>query len=69
MPNYQRLSVNINEESAEILRRVSAERGITITEAIRRAVGLLGFFEDARKNDAKIRIEDRDGHQSLLQLV
>jgi hypothetical protein len=41
---YQRLSVNINEESAEILRHVTEADGITTTEAIRRAIGLLGYF-------------------------
>jgi hypothetical protein len=66
---YQRLSVNINPESANILRQVTAERGITNTEAIRRAIALLGFFEEARRNDATIRVEDKGGHQSTLRLV
>jgi len=61
MPDYQRLSVNINSESAEILRTVTSERQITATEAIRRAIGLLGFFEAARKNGLKIVTEDAHG--------
>ena len=44
---FQRLSVNITAESAEILRMVKAERGINTTEAVRRAIGLLGMFERA----------------------
>lgn len=42
---FQRLSVNISDESAEILRRVIDERGINATEATRRAIGLLAMFE------------------------
>lgn len=49
--DMQRLSVNINPESAEILRQVTADRGITTTEAIRRAIGLLGFFEAASETN------------------
>lgn len=46
-PTFQRLSVYINEDSARVLREVKRSRGISATEAIRRAVGLLGFFEGA----------------------
>lgn len=52
-----RLSVNINEESAEVLREVTHRHGITTTEAIRRAIGLLRFFEEeaARGNEILTR--------------
>lgn len=46
-----RLSVNINDESADALRRVTAKRGISVTEAIRRAIGLLDYFEAATDQD------------------
>jgi hypothetical protein len=59
--NYHRLSVNLNEESAEVLRSVTRSRGITTTEAIRRAIGLLAFFEDANRAGAKIVQETKDG--------
>lgn len=69
MSDYQRLSVNINSESAEILRRVREDRGISTTEAIRRAIGLLGFFEEARLLNKKIITEDSQGHQrEVLQI-
>jgi len=69
MPDYQRLSVNINKESADILRRVTAERGITTTEATRRAIGLLGYFEAARREGSRILVEDHDGNLRTLELV
>jgi hypothetical protein len=66
---YQRLAVNINDEAAGILRTVTKERQISTTEAIRRAIGLLGFFEDARRNETKIYTEDRFGHRASVQIV
>lgn len=42
---YQRLSVNINEDCADILRFSIANSGITATEAVRRALTLLGMAE------------------------
>lgn len=69
MSDYQRLSVNINDEAAQILRTVTKERGISTTEAIRRAIGLLGFFEDARLNRTKVYTEDQDGNRSRVEIV
>ncbi|GAA4986386.1 hypothetical protein GCM10025792_37850 [Pseudonocardia tropica] len=69
MSTHQRLSVNINEESAEILRSVTRERGITTTEAIRRAIALLGFFEAARRADTTLWSEDKKGEKTQLHVV
>ncbi len=69
MAEYQRLSVNINPESAEILRTVAQERGISTTEAIRRAIGLLGYFEEARRSRTNIYTEDALGNRTNIQLV
>lgn len=69
MSDYQRLSVNINEEAADILRTVTKERGISTTEAVRRAIGLLGFFEEARRERTKVYTEDKDGKRSRVEIV
>jgi hypothetical protein len=66
---YHRLSVNINDEAADILRTVTKERQISTTEAIRRAIGLLGFFEDARRNKATVYTEDQAGHRASVHVV
>jgi hypothetical protein len=66
---YHRLSVNINDEAADILRTVTKERQISTTEAIRRAIGLLGFFEDARRNKATVYTEDQGGHRASVHVV
>jgi hypothetical protein len=66
---YHRLSVNINDEAAEILRTVTKERQISTTEAIRRAIGLLGFFEEARRRSATVYTEDQSGHRQSVHVV
>jgi hypothetical protein len=69
MANYQRLSVNINDECAETLRTITAARGITTTEAVRRAVGLLGFAEDARRAGSQLIVKDRQGRTSRVEML
>jgi hypothetical protein len=48
LSKFVRLSVNINDECAQALREVKAKRGFSTTEAIRRAIGLLDYFEMSR---------------------
>ena len=42
----QRLSVNINDETAQALNELAARRQTTVTEIIRRAVSMYKFVED-----------------------
>lgn len=51
---FQRLSVNINPETAAILRQVREECGWTTTECVRVAIGLLGYHESARRLEEKV---------------
>lgn len=59
-PNKTRLSVYIGDETAEQLRKM-AEDGLTVTEAVRRAVAVYKFFDDARNGGQKIQLVDRHG--------
>jgi limonene-1,2-epoxide hydrolase len=69
MADYQRLSVNINNETADVLRRYTAEHHVSTTEAVRRAIGLLNYFEDARKNDVRIMAQAANGERSTLAFL
>lgn len=57
-PGPVRLSVNLSAEAAEFVRSMTAERGITITEAIRRALSTQKYVEEARRRGARIFIEE-----------
>ena len=53
-----RLSVNLSAEAAEAIREMTSRRGITITEALRRAISTQKYVEDAMERGAKILIEE-----------
>jgi hypothetical protein len=62
-----RLSVNLSREVADVLKSLTARRGITVTEAIRRAISTQAYIEDALDRGAKILISEPDG--SVRELV
>lgn len=64
-----RVSVLINDESAEALAEVMRDRGISATEATRRAVWLLGFVEEARRSGKQFFAQDTEGEVSILRLL
>ncbi|MFI7166900.1 ribbon-helix-helix protein, CopG family [Rhodococcus erythropolis] len=41
-----RLSVNLNDEVAEALKDIAEKRGLTATEAVRRAIAWYKFIDD-----------------------
>ena len=43
-----RLNVNLNKETAAALKDIAEKQGISLTEAVRRAVALLKFIEIGR---------------------
>jgi hypothetical protein len=51
-----RLSVNLSQEAADALRSITARRGITITQAIRRAISTQYYIEEALDEGARILI-------------
>ncbi|WP_406154592.1 hypothetical protein OG806_49445 [Streptomyces sp. NBC_00882] len=55
-PQHTRLSVNINSDTAEVLRRMKMEKGISITEAVRRAISLLDLLESEHEAGNKIQL-------------
>jgi Ribbon-helix-helix protein, copG family len=54
--NPNRLSVNLSQEVADALRAIVLKRKISITEAVRRAISLLKFVEDAMDDGGKFLI-------------
>ncbi len=66
-PTTVRLSVNLTQEVAEALKSIARRHGITLTEAIRRAISTQKFIEDALDGKAKILIVEPD--QAPRELV
>ena len=56
-----RLNVNMNAQTADALRQLARDNGISFTEAVRRAISIYKFFEDEMAQGRKIQTMDRDG--------
>ena len=57
-----RLSVNINEETEEALRELAKRRQTTVTEIVRRAVGVYKYVDDEVIEPKKVlQIATADG--------
>lgn len=55
-----RLNVNLNRETADVLKEIAEKQGISLTEAIRRSIALLKFVDDERSSHRKIQTMDSD---------
>lgn len=55
-----RLNINLNEETAETLRELAAARGISFTEAVRRAISVYKFVEDEIAGGKQVQSVDTD---------
>lgn len=53
-----RLSVFINEETADCLRSLSNRDGLNVTEVIRRAVALLSYLDAAHRAGYEIQVKN-----------
>jgi hypothetical protein len=63
-----RLSINLSKDVATALRSIAKKHGITITEAVRRAISTQKYIEDAHDRHAKILIKEPDD-TTLRELV
>lgn len=56
-----RLNINLTKESAAALRKLAEEQHISVTEAVRRAIAVLSFVQEERKEGRKIQTMEPDG--------
>ena len=64
-----KVTVNLPEKILQDLEAIAAERGITKTEALRRAIGVQKFLHDSVKDGSKILLEDPDKKFRLVHLL
>lgn len=59
-----RLSINLNDATAEALKELQREQGLSATEVVRRAITLYKFISDeTRGTKKKLQIVDRKGKE------
>lgn len=56
-----RLHVNLNRPTATTLKNIAKERDLTVTEAVRQAIGLWSWFISATTRGARIQLVEPDG--------
>ena len=62
---YTKLSIYLNPEAAETLAKYTAKRGISYTEAIRRAVAVLKFVDDEISAGREVQVRDGESVQKI----
>lgn len=55
-----RMSVNINKESADALRKICQAKGISYTEAVRRAVAVFDLVYEEDKKGTVIKVGGKE---------
>ena len=55
-----RLSVNVNDETGEFVTDYTGRKGITVTEATRRAFAALRYLDEAQRKGIQV-YEEEDG--------
>ena len=64
-----RLSVNLSPDVAEELKKYAGRKGISVTEAVRRAIAVLSFVDDAQARGASLNLEEAGTLKEVLFLV
>ena len=64
-----RLSININRETAEALKEIAERRGISYTEAVRRAFAIYKLIEDETLAGHRIQIVDGQRVKEVVLLL
>lgn len=64
-----RLKVNLNKETAAALQDLSDRMDVSITEVIRRSIGICKFMQDETDAGREIRTRDRKGREKTITLI
>jgi hypothetical protein len=64
-----RLSVNLRPDVADELKEYADRKGISVTEAVRRAIAVLSFVDEAQDRGASLNVEENGSLKEVLFLV
>ncbi|WP_430791860.1 hypothetical protein [Actinoplanes sp. G11-F43] len=56
-----RMTVKLSPQAATALKKISEERGVTITESLRRGISMHHYFHEALKRGATIVVREANG--------
>jgi Ribbon-helix-helix protein, copG family len=55
---YQKISVNLSDEILDSIREIASRDNVTMTEALRRAISVYKFLDDAQRAGKSILVRD-----------
>lgn len=61
-----KVTVNLPEESVKALRDMAARDGVSLTETLRRSIGLQKFIEDQQTEGSAILVKDKEDNVQRL---
>jgi hypothetical protein len=64
-----RLSVNLGPEVADQLKEYASRKGVSVTEAVRRAIAILAFVDSAQVRGASLNLDEGGSLKEVLFLV
>jgi hypothetical protein len=64
-----RLSVNLGPEVADQLKEYAGRKGVSVTEAVRRAIAVLAFVDGAQARGASLNLKEGGSLKEVLILV
>jgi Ribbon-helix-helix protein, copG family len=64
-----RLSVNLGPQVADSLKEYAARKGVSITEAVRRAIAALAFIDNAQARGASVQVEEDGVRKEIVFLA
>lgn len=60
---FTRLSVNMNAETTEQLRRLAYDKDLSYTEVVRRAISIMTFLQNETDADRIIQVVDKERNE------
>jgi hypothetical protein len=67
--SVERFNFNLNSEAAAIIREYADRKGISLTEAIRRAIGVLQFVDEMHQKGSSVVVNDGNTLKEVMFLV
>ncbi|WP_157548650.1 ribbon-helix-helix protein, CopG family [Nonomuraea candida] len=67
--NFVRLSVNLSHETADTFKTLAERKGLSFTEAIRRAITIWKFVEDQLSQGHELAIVESDGNPRKVLIL
>lgn len=60
-----RLNINVSDDTAQLLKDMASRNGTSVTEIVRRAVGVYKYIDDGTRNGKDVQIVGDDDVTTL----